>query len=224
MTINDKLGFGQHSSCVLRAIAFLVLVLALAPLFISPGAAGNTPSGSSPDITLASTKGADPDANLLSGLARLFSGDHRLPGRGSGIAVYDISGATVHMPDGTKLVAHSGIGHRMDDPKYAYERNRGPTPPNVYKLRMRESRFHGVEAIRMLPLDVAAMRGRAGILAHSRLLRNSIGSHGCVAFKDYDKFLNAFKRGEVTTMIVVPDMSELPKYMALYQTSKHAAI
>ena len=29
----------------------------------------------------------------------------------------------------------------------------GPTPPHTYNLQMRKKRFHGVEAIRMLPVD-----------------------------------------------------------------------
>ena len=132
----------------------------------------------------------------LGGLGKLFSGPKGLPGPRSKIAVYDISAATVHMPDGTKLKAHSGIGHRMDNPKYAYVKNLGPTPPNIYRLRMRERRFHGVEAIRMLPVDRAAMKGRDGMLAHTPLLRNSKGSHGCVAFRDYNKFLKAFKAAQ----------------------------
>lgn len=149
------------------------------------------------------------------GLGKIFNGlKGGLPGRGSGIAVYDISAAIVHMPDGTKLEAHSGIGHRKDNPKYAHVRNLGPTPPNIYDLRMRERRFHGVEAIRMLPRDLAAMKGRDGMLAHSPLLRRSNGSHGCVAFKDYNKFLKAFKAGKVKKIIVVPSMEKLPKYMA----------
>ncbi|MCR9059302.1 MAG: DUF2778 domain-containing protein [Rhodobacteraceae bacterium] len=118
------------------------------------------------------------------------------------------------MPDGSKLEAHSGIGHRKDNPKYAHVRNLGPTPPNIYDLRMRERRFHGVEAIRMTPHDNAAMKGRDGMLAHTPLLRRSNGSHGCVAFKDYNKFLKAFKAGKVKKMIVVPSMDKLPKYMA----------
>lgn len=149
------------------------------------------------------------------GLGKIFNGlKGGLPGRGSGIAVYDISAAVVHMPDGTKLEAHSGIGHRKDNPKYAHVRNLGPTPPNIYDLRMRERRFHGVEAIRMLPRDLAAMKGRDGMLAHSPLLRRTNGSHGCVAFKDYNKFLKAFKAGKVKKIIVVPSMEKLPKYMA----------
>ncbi|MCK7612210.1 DUF2778 domain-containing protein [Roseibium sediminicola] len=156
----------------------------------------------------------DDENGVFGGLGKLFGGTKGMPGPSSKVAVYDISAATVHMPDGTKLEAHSGIGHRMDNPKYAHVRMAGPTPPNIYRLRMRESLFHGVEAIRMLPTDRAAMKGRDGMLTHTRLLRRSIGSHGCVAFKDYNKFLNAFKRGKVKTMIVVPSIEKLPTYLA----------
>lgn len=157
----------------------------------------------------------DDKTGLFSGLGKVFkSPGGGLPGRSSGVAVYDISTATVHMPDGTKLEAHSGIGHRKDKAKYAYVKNLGPTPPNVYKLQMRERLFHGVEAVRMLPLDRAAMKGRDGMLAHTPLLRRTNGSHGCVAFKNYKKFLKAFKAGKVKTMIVVPSMNKLPTYMA----------
>jgi hypothetical protein len=69
---------------------------------------------------------------------------------------------------------------------------------------MRERRFHGVEAIRMLPVDGKNKYGRDGFLTHSYLLRGRAGqSHGCVAFKDYDKFLKAFKQGKVKQMVVV---------------------
>lgn len=156
----------------------------------------------------------DDENGVFGGLGKLFGGTKGMPGPSSKVAVYDISAATVHMPDGTKLEAHSGIGHRMDNPKYAHVRMAGPTPPNIYRLRMRESLFHGVEAIRMLPTDRAAMKGRDGMLTHTRLLRRSIGSHGCVAFKDYNKFLNAFKQGKVKTMIVVPSIEKLPTYLA----------
>ncbi|WP_417671882.1 DUF2778 domain-containing protein [Roseibium sp.] len=149
------------------------------------------------------------------GLSKIFNtGKISLPGRGSGIAVYDISAATVYMPDGSKLEAHSGIGKMLDNPRYTKVKNKGPTPPNIYNLRMRERRFHGVEAIRMLPVDHAAMHGRDGMLTHTNLLRGRIGSHGCVAFKNYDKFLKAFKAGKVTKLIVVPELKKLPVYMA----------
>ncbi len=157
----------------------------------------------------------DDDNGIFSDLKKVFnSGKSGLPGRGSGIAVYDIASATVYMPDGTKLEAHSGIGHMKDNPDYTDHRMVGPTPPNIYNLRMREARFHGVEAIRMLPTDHAAMKGRNGILAHTYMLRGTNGSNGCVVFKNYNRFLTAFKAGRVNKMIVVPDLSHLQTYMA----------
>ena len=126
------------------------------------------------------------------------------PRAGSGIAVYDISAAKVYMPDGSVLEAASGIGKMANNPKYVHVKMNGPTPPHTYNLRMREKRFHGVEAIRMLPVDGKNKYGRDGFLAHTQLLRGRPGqSHGCVAFKDYNKFLRAFKQGKVKQMIVV---------------------
>lgn len=165
----------------------------------------------------------DDDNGVFSGIGKLFGGGGGRATPGNGVAVYDISAATVHMPDGSKLEAHSGIGHRMDNPKYTHVRNLGPTPPNVYKLRMRERLFHGVEAIRMLPYDRGAMKGRDGMLTHTRLLRSSIGSHGCVAFKDYNKFLTAFKQGKIHTLIVVPSMNKLPSYVAMMERRGNAS-
>ncbi|MFA7415763.1 MAG: DUF2778 domain-containing protein [Rhizobium sp.] len=144
----------------------------------------------------------------------LFGRKAQLPGRGSRIAVYDISAGMVYMPNGEKLEAHSGRGNMRDNPRHVSVKNRGPTPPNVYSLRMRESRFHGVEAIRMTPIGGANMYGRDGFLTHTYLLRQRGDSSGCVVFEDYNRFLRAFKRGEVVKLIVVPRMAELPKYMA----------
>ena len=124
---------------------------------------------------------------------------------GKGVAVYDISAAKVYMPDGSVLEAHSGIGEMADNPRYANVKMKGPTPPHVYNLKMREKRFHGVEAIRMLPVDGKNKHGRDGFLTHSYLLRGRPAeSHGCVAFKDYDRFLNQFKQGKITQLVVVP--------------------
>ncbi|MFD1695228.1 tlde1 domain-containing protein [Roseibium aestuarii] len=177
-----------------------------------PGSAmlAYAPAGVTPD--------EDDDTSVFSGLKKVFKSPGSataLPSRASGVAVYDISTATVHMPDGSELVAHSGIGKMMDDPRYVDRKNSGPTPPNVYSLRMRESLFHGVEAIRMTPKDPGAMYGRDGMLTHTNLLRGRLGSHGCVAFVEYSKFLKAFKTGAVKTLIVVPTMNELPTYMAM---------
>ncbi|MCY1231231.1 hypothetical protein D9M72_436710 [compost metagenome] len=124
---------------------------------------------------------------------------------GNGVAVYDITAAKVYMPDGSVLEAHSGIGKMADNPRYADVKMTGPTPPHTYNLKMRETRFHGVEAIRMLPIDGKNKHGRDGFLTHSYLLRGKRAeSHGCVAFADYPRFLTAFKQGKVRQIVVVP--------------------
>ncbi|MCY1314784.1 hypothetical protein D9M69_00080 [compost metagenome] len=124
---------------------------------------------------------------------------------GNGVAVYDITAAKVYMPDGSVLEAHSGIGKMADNPRYADVKMTGPTPPHTYNLKMRETRFHGVEAIRMLPIDGKNKHGRDGFLTHSYLLRGKRAeSHGCVAFADYPRFLTAFKQGKVKQIVVVP--------------------
>ena len=120
------------------------------------------------------------------------------------MAVYVISHKKVYLPDGTELEAHSGYGEYMDDPRFARLRMRGVTPPHVYDLKMREALFHGVEAIRMLPIGGSdEIFGRDGILAHSYLLGPRGQSHGCVSFKDYDAFLEAFKDGKISRIAVL---------------------
>ena len=119
-------------------------------------------------------------------------------------AVYDIASHTVYLPSGRRLEAHSGLGHMMDDPEYIRTRMRGPTPPNVYQLTLRESLFHGVRAIRLTPVDETKMFGRDGMLAHTYMLGPNGQSNGCVSFKNYDAFLQAFLDGEVKRMVVVP--------------------
>lgn len=160
---------------------------------------------------------AKPDNPITTddGAGGIFQRKNSLPGPGSRIAVYVIEDAVVHMPNGEKLRAHSGRGHMRDNPKYVHIKNQGPTPPNVYKLRMREARFHGIEAIRMNPVGDAKMYNRDGFLTHTYLLRRRGDSSGCVVFEDYNRFLNAYKRGHVQTLIVVPSMRDLPKYMAM---------
>ena len=119
-------------------------------------------------------------------------------------AVYDIKNATVHMPDGTKLEAHSGIGPMRDNPASAPMRMRGVTPPHIYDLRIREALFHGVRAIRMTPVGgTRAIFNRDGFLAHRYMLGPRGDSHGCVAIKNYDVFLKAFQRGEIKRLVVV---------------------
>ncbi len=122
-------------------------------------------------------------------------------------AVYDISARTVYLPDGTKLEAHSGLGKFMDDPRSVKEKNRGVTPPNVYDLTLREQPFHGVKALRLIPTFDNAMYGRDGILAHRYMLGPSGQSNGCVVFKDYPAFLQAFLSGQVNRLLVVASMA-----------------
>ncbi|WP_246008546.1 DUF2778 domain-containing protein [Afifella aestuarii] len=140
-----------------------------------------------------------------------------LPGRDSGIAVYEIQSATVYLPNGERLEAHSGLAKMQDDPRYVREKNRGPTPPNVYNLVMRESRFHGAEAIRLLPSDGRKKYNRDGLLAHPYMYvggGSRSQSNGCVVFANYERFLKAFKKGHITRMIVVPRLKDLNTYMA----------
>ncbi|MEE1657836.1 tlde1 domain-containing protein [Microvirga sp. CF3062] len=120
-----------------------------------------------------------------------------------GTAVYDIVAQTVHMPNGEKLEAHSGLGNMMDNPRHVNVRMKGSTPPGTYILTEREALFHGVRAIRLNPVGGSpAIYGRDGILAHTYLLGPRGDSNGCVSFKDYDKFLQAYLRGEVKRLIV----------------------
>jgi Protein of unknown function (DUF2778) len=118
-------------------------------------------------------------------------------------AVYDISAHTVYMPDGTRLEAHSGLGSRLDDPSHPDERMHGVTPPNVYDLELREAPFHGVRALRMIPEDETKTFGRSGILAHTYMLGPNGDSNGCVSFRNYDAFLQAYLNHEIKRLAVV---------------------
>jgi hypothetical protein len=121
-------------------------------------------------------------------------------------AIYDIEAHMVYLPNGLRLEAHSGLGQRLDDPRHVEEKNRGATPPNVYDLMLREQSFHGVQAIRLSPVDDGKMFGRDGILAHSYMLGPTGQSFGCVSFKNYPEFLKAFLRGEIDRLVVVPHL------------------
>jgi len=118
-------------------------------------------------------------------------------------AVYDISAHTVYLPNGTRLEAHSGLGDRLDDPRHVRERMRGATPPDVYELAPREQLFHGVQALRLKPVGGGDVFGRAGLLAHTYMLGPNGDSNGCVVFKNYEAFLQAFQNGEVKRLVVV---------------------
>lgn len=131
----------------------------------------------------------------------------RRGGSGEKTAIYDISARTVTMPNGRRLEAHSGLGDLLDDPRSISMKNRGVTPPNIYTLRLRESLFHGVRAIRLIPEHASRMFGRDGILAHTYMLGPRGDSNGCISFRDYDAFLEAFLNGEVTRIVVIDSPS-----------------
>lgn len=153
---------------------------------------------------------APPDGSLTGGGSRLTGvapSDGASASSDRFTAVYDISARVVYLPDGTRLEAHSGLGEYMDKPSYAHLRMRGVTPPHVYDLREREALFHGVRAIRLTPIGGAgAIHGRAGLLAHTYMLGPNGQSNGCVSFRDYQKFLNAFLSGQVKRLKVVASL------------------
>jgi len=121
-------------------------------------------------------------------------------------AVYDISAHTVHMPDGTQLEAHSGLGNLLDDPSHVDEKMHGATPPNVYDLELREELFHGVRALRLIPQDERKVFGRAGLLAHSFMLGPNGDSNGCVSIRNYDAFLQAYLDHKIKRLVVVTSL------------------
>jgi hypothetical protein len=161
---------------------------------------------------------AKPERSLLGDLFKSKTNHTGWLGKGTKVAIYDVSNATVYLPDGTKLRAHSGIGHMRDNPRYEHVTMRGPTPAGIYRLKMREKRFYGVEAIRMTSIDGRDPKNRTGLLTHTNLLRGQKGSHGCVAFQNYEPFLRAFKRGQITMLVVVPKLpSSRTQLAALYR-------
>ncbi|GJD54697.1 DUF2778 domain-containing protein [Methylobacterium dankookense] len=153
---------------------------------------------------------ARPTALAYAGTGR----DAGLPPRGGGglfepraeggTAIYDITARTVTLPSGEVLEAHSGLGKSQDNPRDVHIRMRGATPPGTYVVTEREALFHGVRALRLTPVGgSASIHGRDGILAHTYMLGPSGASNGCVVFRNYDRFLQAYLRGEIRRLVVV---------------------
>jgi hypothetical protein len=119
-------------------------------------------------------------------------------------AVYDISARMVYLPDGTRLEAHSGLGSKLDDARYSNVRMQGVTPPHIYELTPREALFHGVPALRLNPIGGEdKIFGRSGLLAHTYMLGPNGDSNGCVSFKDYYAFLNAYRNQGIKRLAVL---------------------
>ena len=137
-------------------------------------------------------------------------------------AIYDISAHTVYLPDGTRLEAHSGLGDRIDDPRFVDQRDRGATPPGVYQLTLRESLFHGVQALRLNPVGAGFTFNRVGLLAHPYMLGPNGDSNGCVSFKNYDSFLHAFQSGTVRRLAVVAHWTGGPRAPGVFAGLREA--
>jgi hypothetical protein len=118
-------------------------------------------------------------------------------------AIYDIAAHTVYLPNGTRLEAHSGLGGWLDDPRHVNEKMRGATPPAFYDLQPREQLFHGVRALRLIPVGNENVYGRTGLLAHTFMLGPNGQSNGCVSFRNYNAFLQAYESGEIKRLVVV---------------------
>jgi hypothetical protein len=168
----------------------------------STGPTGSSLAYASPETAAVreqSGRAGDPASGVS-----VFSRSSPLAGYDGATAVYDIAARTVYLPDGTRLEAHSGLGEYLDDPRHVDLRMRGATPPHLYELQRREELFHGVAALRLVPVGGdGSVYGRAGLLAHTYMLGPNGDSNGCVSFKDYDAFLKAFQDGKVTRLAVV---------------------
>ena len=80
----------------------------------------------------------------------------------------------------------------------------GVTPPHIYELTPREALFHGVPALRLTPIGGEdKIFGRTGLLAHTYMLGAGGDSNGCVSFKDYYAFLDAYRNRGIKRLAVV---------------------
>lgn len=198
-----------------RAIATSPTPNAGIPLPRSRPAIASLDARPAPAVAQADNARPPADRSLLQKLMASLTPDRGLFGRGPDLAalgydnqtaVYDISAHAVYMPNGVVLEAHSGLGALRDDPDRVSVPNTGATPPATYDLKLREKDFHGVQAIRMNPVEGSDIWGRSGILVHPFMLGPQGDSNGCVSIKDYDRFLRAFNEGAVNRIVVVPSL------------------
>jgi hypothetical protein len=91
----------------------------------------------------------------------------------------------------------------LDDPRSVTSKDRGAIPPQTYNLTLRESLFHGVQALRLTPVGRGSVFGRDGFLAHTYMLGPRGDSNGCISFRNYAAFLQAYQQGEIKRLIVV---------------------
>jgi len=195
------LGIGQPPGAVIASRPPAPAPVPAAP---APSRPASTPEQAAPALPPAarSGEGRSGFAALFGGFSSTGSSLDRL-GYDRQTAIYDISARALYLPDGTRLEAHSGLGAALDDLRYVGERAVGPTPPHLYELTMRESLFHGVQAIRLTPVGEGDVFGRAGLLAHPYMLGPNGDSNGCVSVKDYAAFLRAYQNGQINKLAVV---------------------
>ncbi len=187
------------------------------PHAAQPGPAGRSAQPAvlayaSPETSIARSTAATPSGragglfDVLRGVSFGSSSSSSPAARyGNAVAVYDISAHVVYMPDGTRLEAHSGLGNKLDDPHSVSERMRGATPPATYELTPREALFHGVQALRLTPVE-GNVFGRVGLLAHTYMLGPNGDSNGCLSFRDYEAFLRAYHSGQIRKLVVVSSL------------------
>jgi hypothetical protein len=89
-------------------------------------------------------------------------------------AIFDIATRTVYLPNGRKSEARSDLGRYLDDRRYVTEKDRRPTPPNLYNLSLREEPFHHLRTIRLIPVGGDNKFGRDGMLALNPFLSADI--------------------------------------------------
>jgi Protein of unknown function (DUF2778) len=63
-----------------------------------------------------------------------------------------------------------------------------------------------MRALRMIPQDETKTFGRSGLLAHTYMLGPNGDSNGCVSFKNYDPFLQAYLDHKVKRLAVVASL------------------
>ena len=191
----------------------------VATLPVRPKNAPAAVIAAAPDDAVQTTQ--PPSGGFIGMLERFFTPRDRktataMLGSNPHTAIYDIGAHVVYLPNGDTLEAHSGLGQWLDDPTSYNRKDRGVTPPNTYKISLREKPFHGVQALRLTPVGEASMYGRDGMLAHTYMLGANGQSNGCVSFKDYEKFLQAYNSGEIEQLIVVPHVTSATAYAQAY--------
>ena len=151
---------------------------------LSYASADASVTGSIPDTR------AEPDAGRIAALRQAT-------------AVYDIAAKKVICPTAP---SSRRIRPRLENGRRALCAcaDAGRAPPHIYELKPRKALFHGVPALRLTPIGGQdKIFGRDGLLAHTYMLGASGNSNGCVSFKDYYAFLNAYRNQGIRRLAVL---------------------